>query len=127
MTENIIWICVLACIVCPVLALASIIFSNHNTNRHIRSTEAQFLKIYRRSEERIDRTNEMVCKLSSCVDKTENLLITITNEYEHRMDKLQANHDKVMEQNSDLAKQNTVLSSAATAPHINIANGTNNQ
>lgn len=78
MTEHIILVCVLACIVCPVLALASIIFSNHNTNRHIRSTEAQFLRIYRRSEERIDRTNEMVCKLSSCVDKTENLLITIT-------------------------------------------------
>lgn len=55
MTEHIILVCVLACIVCPVLALASIIFSNHTTNRHIRSTEAQFLKIYRRSEERIDR------------------------------------------------------------------------
>lgn len=127
MTEHIILVCVLACIVCPVLALASIILSNRNTNRHIRSTEAQFLKIYRRSEERIDRTNEMVCKLSSCVDKTENLLITITNEYEHRMDKLQSNHDKVIEQNGDLTKQNAVLSSAATTPHINIANGTNNQ
>lgn len=123
MTEHIILVCVLACIVCPVLALASIILSNRNTNRHIRSTEAQFLKIYRRSEERIDRTNEMVCKLSSCVDKTENLLITITNEYEHRMDKLQSNHDKVIEQNGDLTKQNAVLFSAATTPHININSG----
>lgn len=69
----------------------------------------------------------MVCKLSSCVDKTENLLITITNEYEHRMDKLQSSHDKVIEQNGDLTKQNAVLSSAATVPHINIANGANNQ
>lgn len=133
MKESIMWICAIAGIICPLVALASIIFSNYNIGRHMHSIESTFQQLYRDSESRIDRTNEMICKLSACIEKTENVLMTITNDYEHRMDKLQETHDKVMEQNGnltkqngDLTKQNAILSAAATVPHINVTNATQN-
>lgn len=133
MEESIMWICAIAGIICPLVALASIIFSNYNIGRHMHSIESTFQQLYRDSESRIDRTNEMICQLSSCIEKTENMLLTITSGYKNHIDKLQENHSKIMEQNgdivkqnSDLTKQNAILSAAATVPHINVTNATPN-
>lgn len=129
MTESILLICIgfVSCIAFFALALTSVILSNHNITKHMQSIETTFVKLYNDSESRINQTNDMVYKLSSCIEKNENTLIIIANGYEHRIEKLQESQDKILKQNRDLAKQNTMLYSAATAPHINIANSTNNQ
>lgn len=48
-----------------------------------------------RSEERIDKTNEMVSKCVSVIDK-------LTNEYTRQIEKLQAVRDDVIEENKTL-------------------------
>ncbi len=133
MTETTILICTISCIICPIVSVFCIIFMCYGTIHRMYAIEKQFLKLYNESEARINQTNEMICKLSACIEKTENVLMTITNDYEHRMDKLQETHDKVMEQNGnltklngDLTKQNAILSAAATVPHINVTNATPN-
>lgn len=54
-------------------------------------------KLLIKSEERIDRTNDMVCKLASAIDK-------LTNEYSKHIDKLQEARTDLSKQNKDLLK-----------------------
>lgn len=122
-------ICVFACVVCPAVAVATIIFSNYNINKKIHLIEVEFFQLYKDSENCIDRTNEMVCKLSDCISRSNDMHATITKEYVTQIEKLQDARDaavkqsiSLLKQNSDLTKQNSILSSAATAPHINVNN-----
>lgn len=94
MSETTILICTISCIICPIVAVFCIIFMCYSTIHRMYAIEKQFLKLYNESEARINQTNEMICKLSACIEKTENVLLTITNDYKHRMDKLQENQDK---------------------------------
>lgn len=50
-----------------------------------------------KSETRIDKTNDMVCKLAAIIDK-------LTNEYCKHLEKLQDTRDELTKQNKDLLK-----------------------
>lgn len=122
-------ISVFACVVCPAVAVSTIVFSNYHINKKIHLIEVEFFQLYKNSEARIDRTNEMVCKLSDCISRSNEMHATITKEYATQIEKLQDARDaavkqsiSLLKQNSDLTKQNSILSSAATAPHINVNN-----
>ena len=104
MTETTILICTISCIICPIVSVFCIIFMCYSIIHRMYAIEKQFLKLYNESEARINQTNGMICKLSACIEKTENVLMTITNDYEYRMDKLQETHDKVMEQKRQFNK-----------------------
>lgn len=54
-------------------------------------------KLLIKSEERIDRTNDMVCKLTSAIDK-------LSDEYIKHIDKLQEARDELSKQNTNLLK-----------------------
>lgn len=59
MEESIMWICAIAGIICPLVALASIIFSNYNIGRHMHSIESTFQQLYRDSESRPNKRNDL--------------------------------------------------------------------
>lgn len=60
-----------------------------------KNLEIELHKLILKSEERIDRTNEMVCKLVSVIDK-------LTNEYSEKLGKAVDARDKLIEQNKQL-------------------------
>lgn len=55
------------------------------------------VKLLERSEERIDKTNDMICKMVTTIDK-------LTNEYTRQLAKLQEVRDEVVDQNKELIK-----------------------
>lgn len=82
MTETTILICTISCIICPIVSVFCIIFMCYGTIHRMYAIEKQFLKLYNESEARINQTNEMICKLSTCIEKTEMYSLlsqTITN------------------------------------------------
>lgn len=58
---------------------------------------AKITTLLEKSETRIDKTNEMVCKLASTIDK-------LTNEYGKHLERLQEARDELVKQNKELIK-----------------------
>lgn len=64
--------------------------------------QQDFVILLRRSEERIDKTNEMICKLVETSNNMAAIINKITAEYSLQLEKLQASRDKILAQNSAL-------------------------
>lgn len=70
----------------------------HSANS-LRSFLRNFVVLLERSEERIDKTNEMVCQLAATSNNMIMMLDKITAEYMRQLDKLQNSRDEILEQN----------------------------
>jgi len=84
--------------------------------------EETLLLLLEKSEQRIDRTNEMICKLADATSTMNSTLLLITKEYTRQLDKLQKCRDNLAKLNEDLIKENEKLLAAATAPRSIINN-----
>ena len=71
-------------------------------NNSAKSFQKDFFILLKRSEERIDKTNEMVCKLVETSNNMIAMLDKITAEYMRQLDKLQASRDEILAQNKML-------------------------
>jgi len=80
------------------------------------------MRLLRESEQRIDRTNDMVCKLAAATSQIAEMHRLVTEEYIKQIDKLQDCRDKVIEQNKDLIRANSILADIASAPKTTINN-----
>ena len=82
-------------------------------------TESAQLRLMRESEQRIERMNEMVCRLADATIQLNNTLMIITKEYTRQLDRLQECRDRLSAENAELIRANEKLLCAATQPrHI---------
>lgn len=57
-----------------------------------------------KSESRIDRTNDMICKLAAITDQTQKLVVKLTEEYTRHLKNLSKCRDALLQQNETLLR-----------------------
>lgn len=65
-------------------------------NNSAKSFQKDFFILLKRSEERIDKTNDMICRLAETSNNMITMLNKITEEYVQQLDKLQASRAKFL-------------------------------